>query len=95
MQDLGERGRVGGQRAGDACTVQGEDAKNCPPASREGRGCGRAGPGTEHPIILSPATGAEGEREDSFSQRTGAELMLARSPGHSQGCRVEVREGGA
>jgi hypothetical protein len=94
-QGSGERGRMSDQRAGYACALKGAGCKGLPPPQNKqtNKQGGKARAGEEQGLalsipehtILSPAEGAEEEQEDGLSQRTGAKLKLARSPGDSQG----------
>lgn len=81
------------QRAGYACALKGAGCKGLPPQNKQtnkqgGKARAVALSIPEH-AILSPAEGAEEEQEDGLSQRTGAKLKLARSPGDSQGFKWE------
>lgn len=78
---------MNGQRAGYAYAIKGVGCKGLPPQTNKQGGKARAVDEqglalsiSEH-LSLSPAEGAE---EDSLSQRTGAKLKLASSPGESQ-----------
>lgn len=87
---LRERGRMNGQRPGYAYAIKGVGCKGLPPQTNKQGGKARAvdeqglALSISEQLSLSPAEGAEEEQEDSLSQRTGAKLKLASSPGESQ-----------